>query len=343
MNYGEFLKDIKQRIQTAQVRASLAVNRELVTLYWEIGKSIVERQKKEGWGTKIIEQLSVDLRGSFPGVKGFSSRNLKYMRAFAEVWGDKAIVQQLAAQIPWSHNCVLLDKVKNYDRRRWYIQKTIEHGWSRSILVHQIESKLYDRQAVADKSTNFSLTLPKPDSDLAHELIKSPYNFDFLTLGENYKEQELQRGLITHLRQFLLELGVGFAFVGENYHLEVGGDDFYMDLLFYHLTLRCYIVIELKAQAFKPEYTGKLNFYLSAVDDLLRHPDDKPTIGLLLCKDKNHITAEYSLKGMKQAMGISTFETTKGLPKDLLANLPSIEQLESKLNLPLIEDDVPRD
>jgi len=261
--YEDFPQDLKQRIRHAQVRAALSVNRELVLLYWQIGREILNRQQQHGWGAKVIERLSADLRRAFPDMKGFSPRNLKYMRAFAEAYPDEQFVQQLAAQIPWFHNCVILDKVKDKIEREWYIRQTIQHGWSRTILVHQIESGLFHRQGKA--ITNFECTLPKPQSELAQQLLKDPYSFDFLSLAEKAKERDLEKALINHIRDFLLELGVGFAFVGNQYHLEIGDQDFYLDLLFYHLRLRCFIVIDLKMGDFKPEDSGKMNFYLSAV------------------------------------------------------------------------------
>lgn len=328
--YGEFLETLKVQIRQAQLRAALAVNRELVLLYWKIGCEILTRQKEQGWGSKVIEQLSQDLRSTFPDMKGFSVRNLKYMRKFAETYPDESIVQQLAAQIPWFHNCVLLDKVKSSDERLWYVEQTIEQGWSRNVLVHQIESGLYHRQSKA--ITNFERTLPQPQSDLAQQILQDPYNFDFLSLDREARERDLERGLLQHLREFLLELGVGFAFVGSQYHLEVGGEDFYLDLLFYHLRLRCFVVIDLKMGSFKPEYSGKMNFYVAAVDDLLRHQDDRPTIGIVLCKSRNKTIVEYSLRDMQQPIGVSTYQVKEELPEELQKNLPSVEVLESELN-----------
>jgi predicted nuclease of restriction endonuclease-like (RecB) superfamily len=288
-SYETFLQDLKVRIRTAQTRASLAVNRELVLLYWGVGRDILDRQKREGWGAKVIERLASDLRREFPEMKGWSRANLLYMRAFAEAWADGEIVQQLVGQIPWGHNIALLAKLKISEERQWYARKVIEHGWSRPVLVHQIESGLYRRQGKA--VTNFQATLPPGQSDLAHETLKDPYVFDFLSIGEEAHERDLERALVKQITSFLLELGAGFSFVGHQYHLEVGGEDFYLDLLFYHLKLRSYVVIELKTGVFKPEYAGKLNFYLSAVDDLLRHESDNPSIGLILCKDKNRLVA----------------------------------------------------
>jgi predicted nuclease of restriction endonuclease-like (RecB) superfamily len=327
--YNDFLKSLKERIRTAQVRAALAVNRELVLLYWQIGQDILIRQQQQGWGTKVIDQLAKDLKHEFPDMKGFSSRNLKYMRAFAEAYPDEPIVQQVVAQIPWGHNVRILDYVKAPTERLWYIQQTIEYGWSRNVLVHHIETKLYQRQGQA--TTNFKQTLPKPQSDLAQQLLKDPYNFDFLSLGQESQERDLERALIDNIRNFLLELGVGFAFVGNQYHLEVGGDDFYIDLLFYHLKLRCYVVIDLKMTAFKPEYSGKMNFYISVVDDLLRHPDDRPTIGIMLCRGKNKTVAEYALRDINKPMGVAAYHLNDALPETLQESLPAIAQLEKVL------------
>jgi predicted nuclease of restriction endonuclease-like (RecB) superfamily len=329
--YDAFLKDLKERIRTAQLKAALAVNRDLVLLYWQIGQDILAQQQQHGWGAKVIDRLAADLHHAFPDVRGFSPRNLKYMRAFALAWPDQAIVQQLVAQIPWGHNVRLLDAVKTAEAREWYARQVIENGWSRTILEMQIEAGLYRRQGKA--VTNFQRTLPSPDSDLAHQVLKDPYHFDFLTLGRDAHERELQRGLLAHIRQFLLELGAGFAFVGENVHLEVGDSDFYIDLLFYHLRLRAYIVIDLKMAAFQPEFAGKINFYLSAVDDLLRHPDDKPSIGLILCKTKDQAVAEYALRDITKPVGVSGFVTQliESLPENLQGSLPSVAELEAEL------------
>jgi predicted nuclease of restriction endonuclease-like (RecB) superfamily len=327
--YEDFLKDLKDRIRTAQIKAALSVNRELVLLYWSIGKDILARQKEHGWGAKVVERLATDLRREFPEMTGFSPRNLKYMRAFAEAWPDPQIVQQAAAQIPWFHNCVLLDRVKGAQAREWYIRQTIANGWSRNILVHQIETDLYRRQGKA--LTNFPTTLPPPQSDLAQQIVKDPYNFDFLTLTAQAQEREVERGLIEHIRDFLLELGVGFAFVGSQYPLDVGGQEFRLDLLFYHLRLRAFVVVELKAGEFQPEFSGKMNFYLSAIDDLLRHPDDKPSIGIILCKSKNKVVAEYALRDLRKPVGVSEYRLTEALPKVLQHSLPTVKQLEAEL------------
>jgi predicted nuclease of restriction endonuclease-like (RecB) superfamily len=328
-DYGDFLHELKDRIRQAQLRAALSVNRELVLLYWRIGRDILERQKLHGWGAKIIDRLAVDLRGEFAEMKGFSPRNLKYMRAFAEAYPDESFVQAPLAQITWYHNITLLDKVKDPTERLWYVRQTIQHGWSRNVLVHQIESGLHKRQGQA--VTNFSQTLPLMQSDLAHQILKDPYNFDFLTLGDEVHERALERALLDHLRDFLLELGVGFTSVGSQKLIEVGGEDFYIDLLFYHLYLRCFVVIDLKMGKFKPEYAGKMNFYLSAVDDLLRHPDDKPSIGLILCKTKNKLIAEYALRDTRKPIGVSAYKLTHSLPKQIKGQLPTIEELEKEL------------
>lgn len=324
-SYELFLTDLKERIRTAQVKAALAVNKELILLYWQIGRDILQRQAVEGWGGKVVAQLAKDLKREFPELRGFSRSNLMYMRTFAEAWPDEQIVHQLGGQIPWKHNCVLLEKVKDPDARRWYIQKTVEHGWSRAVLTMQIETGLYQRQGSA--VTNFERTLPKPQSDLARQMLKDPYSFEFLTISEEAAERELEQALMTHIREFLLELGVGFSFVGSQFRLEVEGDEFFIDLLFYHLKLRCYVVIELKTTDFRPEYAGKMNFYVSAVDDLLRHPDDAPTIGIVLCKSSKKTIAEYALRNVSTPIAVSTHK----LPKKLQGSLPTPEQLEMEL------------
>lgn len=327
--YVDWLGDLKSRIRTARTKAALAVNSELVRLYWEIGRDILARQQQQGWGAKVIEQLANDLRHEFPDMKGLSPRNLKYMRALAEAWPDEQFVQQVVAQLPWGHNVRILDYLKKAEEREWYVRKAFEHGWSRNILVMQIESRLYQRQGKA--ITNFTRTLPPPQSDLAQQTLKDPYLFDFLGLGDEAHERELERGLTTHITRFLLELGAGFSYVGRQVHLEVAGEDFYLDLLFYHLKLRCYVVIELKANDFKPEYAGKMNFYLSAVDDLLRHPGDEPTIGLILCKTKKQLIVEYALRDSHKPIGVSEYLLTEILPSELEGSLPTVEQLEAEL------------
>lgn len=329
ISYETLLSDLKTRIRTARTMAALTVNRELVMLYWHIGREIMTRQAAEKWGAKIIERLAADLRREFPEMRGFSPRNLKYMRALVEAWPEEEFVQQVVAQLPWGHNVRILDYLKSPDDREWYLRKAIEHGWSRNILVHQIESGLILRQAKA--VTNFQATLTPPQSDLAHETLKDPYILDFLSIGEEAHERELEHELVRHITNFLLELGAGFSYVGKQYHLEVGREDFYLDLLFYHLKLRCYIVIELKAGPFRPEYAGKLNFYLSAVDAQLKHESDNPSIGLILCKDKNKLVAEYALKDIAKPVGISEYRLVEAIPEELKTSLPTIEQLEAEL------------
>lgn len=328
-DYPGLLAELKEQIRSAQVRAALSVNRELVMLYWGLGRRILAKQAEQGWGAKVIDRLSRDLRREFPEMKGLSVRNIKYMRAFAKAYPQEEFVQQVAAQIPWFHNCTLLDQVKDPQEREWYIRATIEYGWSRAVLVHQAESNLYHRQGKA--LTNFSRTMPAPRSELAQQIMKDPYAFDFLSVGQEAAEREVERALLEDIRKFLLELGVGFAFVGSQYHLEVGGEDFYIDLLFYHLRLRCFVVVELKVEGFRPEFAGKMNFYLSAVDDLLRHPDDQPSIGIILCKGKNSVVAEYSLRDTNKPMGVSSYELAKALPDALKKELPSVEALEKEL------------
>ncbi len=327
--YPQLLSDLKARIQAAQTRAALAVNRELILLYWQIGQAILQRQGEAGWGAKVVDQLSKDLKHAFPEMKGFSPRNLKYMRAFSAAWPDGEVVQQLVAQLPWGHNIALLQQLKDPQEREWYARAAIHHGWSRNVLIHQLDSRLIERQGRA--TTNFGRALPEAQSELAQQLLKDPYNFDFLTLHDEALERDLERGLLAHLRDFMLELGVGFAFVGSQYHLEVGGEDFYLDLLFYHLKLRCYVIVELKIGEFRPEFVGKMNFYLSAADDLLRHEQDAPTIGLLLCRTQNKVVAEYALRGVDKPLGVSTYQLAESLPADLKGSLPSVEDLEKEM------------
>ena len=327
--YESFLKSLKERVQAVQLRAALSVNRELVLLYWSIGRDILARQKDQGWGAKVIDRLARDLHSEFPEMNGLSRTNLLYMRAFAEAWPDESIVQQVVGQIPWGHNLRILDLLKDSDDREWYARAALQHGWSRNVLVHQIETGLRHREGKAQ--SNFTQTLPPGQSDLAQQVLKDPYNFEFLTLAKAAHEKDLERALVTHLRDFLLELGIGFAFVGSQYPLEVGGQEFRIDLLFYHLQLRAYVAVELKAQDFKPEFSGKMNFYLSAIDDLLRHPTDQPSIGIILCKSKNIVVAEYALRDLAKPVGVSEYRLTGRLPTRLQESLPSVEQLEAKL------------
>ncbi len=342
-DYPDFLADIKRRIQAAQTQAALALSREVAWLYWQIGHEILDRQAQFGWGAKIVERLASDLKAAFPGVEGFSPRNLKYMRGFAAAYPESQLVQQLLhnSPLPWGHWVRLLDKVKDADQRLWYIRAAHEHGWSRAILEHQIESDLYRRQGQA--VTNFTRTLPPPQSDLARQVLKDPYNFDFLTLGDDAQERHLELGLVTHIREFLLELGAGFSFVGSQYPLTVGGQDFFVDLLFYHLKLRCFVVVDLKMRAFEPEFAGKMNFYLSAVDDLLRHETDAPTVGIVLCKTKNDVVAEYALRDLNKPIGVAAHLTalTRSLPDALVGSLPTIAELEAQVQAVAFPADAP--
>lgn len=327
--YADWLAELKGRIHTAQQRAALAVNRELVLLYWQIGRDILARQAAQGWGAKVIERLSQDLRAAFPEMKGFSRANLMYMRAFAAAWPDEKIVQQAVGQLPWGHNVVLLTQLKDPAQRLAYAQSAVAHGWSRNVLNMHIETRLLERTGRA--VTNFELTLPKPQSDLARESLKDPYRFDFLALGDEAQERAVEGALVKHVTEFLLELGAGFAFVGRQVLLDVGGDEFFIDLLFYHLKLRCYVVIELKGGKFKPEHLGQLGFYLTAVDEQIKHPQDNPTIGLLLCKSKNKVVAEYALRQNVQPLGVAEYQLIDSLPPELATDLPSIEQIEQEL------------
>ena len=327
--YADWLADLKGRIHGAQQRATLAVNRELVLLYWQIGRDILQRQAAQGWGAKVIERLAQDLRVAFPEMKGFSRANLMYMRAFAQAWPDAEIVQQAVGQLPWGHNLVLLTQLKDPELRLAYAQNAIAHGWSRNVLNIHIETRRLERSGQA--ITNFEARLPQPQSDLARESLKDPYRFDFLGLSDEAHEREIEGALVKHVTEFLLELGAGFAFVGRQVLLDVGGDDFFIDLLFYHLKLRCYVVIELKAGKFKPEHLGQLGFYLTAVDAQVKHPDDGPTIGLLLCKSRNKVVAEYALRDTAQPLGVAEYKLLESLPAELKINLPSIAQIEREL------------
>lgn len=329
--YQSTLSEIKQRLQQARLRTVLAANAGMVAAYWEIGRIILARQAAQGWGAKVIDRLSADLRHAFPDMTGLSARNLKYMRAFAAAWPDPAIVQRVIAQLPWRQNIALLDKLSDPAARIWYAENASRHGWSQPILCHQIDSRLRERQGKT--VNNFPQTLPPVESDLAAQIFKDPYLFDFLGTAVPRRERELEQALVDHIQKFLLELGAGFAFVGKQVHLEVGQQDFYLDLLFYHVKLRRYVVVELKAVEFEPEFTGQMNFYLSAVDDLLRHPDDQPTIGLLLCKAKNKLVVEYALRGQDKSIAVAEWQTrlTETLPQEFKGSLPSIAEIEAEL------------
>lgn len=328
-SYRTLLSEIKTKIQHSQFKAVIAVNQQMLLLYWEIGNIISQRQANKGFGSKVVEQLSKDLKKTFPNMKGFSRRNLLYMRQFAEAYSKNEFVQQPVAQISWSHNILLLQKCSDKEVRFWYAQKALENGWSRNIMVMQIESHLYKRQG--QSVTNFAKTLPSPQSELAQQIFKDPYILDFLHLEEDSLERELEDAIIKHIIKFLLALGKGFAFVGRQYHLDVEDEDFYLDLLFYHLELRCFVAIDLKTTKFKPEYAGKMNFYLAAIDDKVKKQYDNPSIGIILCKDKKNVVVEYALRGMPNPIGVSEFELTKVVPDNFQSKLPTIEELEREL------------
>jgi predicted nuclease of restriction endonuclease-like (RecB) superfamily len=331
-DYAAALAAIRSRIQQERLRVVLSANAAMVLLYWDIGQMILARQASAGWGAKVIDRLAVDLRQEFPEMKGFSPRNLKYMRAFAAAWPERAIVQEALAQIPWYHHIALLEKCRTPQERLWYARQSAAQGWSHNILSLQIESRAHVRQGKA--LNNFAATLLPTESDLATQAFKDPYLFDFLGTADPRREREVEQALVDHIQRFLLELGSGFAFVGRQVSLEVGDQDFAIDLLFYHLKLRCYVVVELKAVAFEPAFVGQLNLYLSAVDDLLRHAHDQPTIGLLLCRSKNKLVVEYALRHLKRPVGVAEWEThlVEKLPKEFRSALPTVEEIEAELS-----------
>ena len=331
MNSSEYIsivENIKREIKAAQYRAAIHANVDMLLLYHDIGCVINEHKL---WGNRFIDNLATDIRMDFPESKGYSVRNLKYMAKFAETYPNREFVQTVSAQIPWSHNIAIIEKVKDPEQRIWYIQKTAENGWSHNVLIHQIESGLYQRQVLVDKVSNFVSRLPSPQSELAAQTMKDPYVFDFIPFREEMLERDIEQALVRNVTKLLLELGTGFAFLGNQYHLNVGGDDFYIDLLFYNLNLRCYVVIELKAGDFKPEYAGQLNFYLSAVDGILKKEEDNPSIGLLLCKSKNNLVAEYSLKDISKPIGVSEYKVIGSLPDALKEQLPSVEDIQKRI------------
>ncbi|WP_270810025.1 PDDEXK nuclease domain-containing protein [Hungatella effluvii] len=329
--YLKFIEEVKSEIQKKRISVVLNANSSMICLYWDIGRGILKKQEEEGWGAKIIDRIAKDLKDAFPEMSGFSPRNIKYMRKFAESWPDFEIVQRVVAQIPWRTNISLMDKLKDEESRIWYAYKVIENGWSKTILDLQIESRLMER--TGRSVNNFPAALPPADSDMVNQVFKDPYLFDFLGTDMPRREIEIERQLTEHIQSFLLELGQGFAFVGRQVHLEVGGDDFYLDLLFYHLKLRCFVVVELKACDFEPGFISQLNMYQNVVNDILRHPDDKPTIGLLLVKGKNETVVEYSLAGYQNPIGVAEWKNqmAKALPEELRSSLPSIEDIEKEL------------
>lgn len=328
--YAELLDGLKGQIRVAQVRAGLAVNRELVALYWKIGREILARQNTAGWGAKVVDRLAADLHREFPEMRGLSRTNLLYMRGFAEAYSDEAIVQQAVGQLPWGHNILLLNKLKAIDERLWYAHEAIENGWSRNVLSHHLEGGLHLRKGKA--LHNFASTLPPGQSDLASELLKDPYNFEFLGMSHAVEERELERALLAHIRGFLLELGVGFALVGSQYRLEVDGQDYHLDLLFFHIRLCRYVVVELKMGTFQPEYAGKMNFYLAVVDERLRGPGHEPSIGLVLCRERSRVVAEYALRGISKPIGVAEYRLSESLPTTLMGSLPTPEVLEKELS-----------
>jgi predicted nuclease of restriction endonuclease-like (RecB) superfamily len=352
--YSNWLKELKQKVRLVQIKAAVKVNSELLHFYWELGQDIVDKQKNTKWGDGFLKQLSIDLSSEFPDMKGFSLSNLKYIKQWhlfysqelgksqqavgqisshAFLQSEKSFGQQAVAQltqIPWGHNIAIITKCKNLDEALFYIRKTIQNNWSRSVLVHHIESDLFKREGKA--ITNFKATLPEPQSDLARETLKDPYHFDFLTLTEKHNEKELENALISHVTKFLLELGAGFSYIGKQHKLDIAGDEFFIDLLFYHVKLHCYVVVELKSVKFKPEFAGKLNFYVSAVDGILKSEQDNSSIGILICKSKNDTVVEYALKDVHKPIGVSEYIITKNLPDEFKSSLPSIEEIEAELS-----------
>lgn len=329
-DYQSFIQGIKDRILSSRYKAARAVNQELILLYHHIGTQILEKQKSQGWGAKIVQHLSKDLKVSFPDMKGFSPQNLKYMRKFAEEYSFDEIGQQSVDQLAWGHIIILIYKLRDADERNWYVQKVIEENWSRDRLESQIESKVYQRQGNA--ITNFKQNLPSVLEEQASNLLKSPYNLDFLSLSDDAYEKDIENKLVNHIERFLLELGDGFAFMGRQYPIRVEDEDYVMDMLFYNVRLRAYIVVELKAVKFKPEHVGQLNFYLSAVDSQLRRSSDNPSIGILLCKSRKGITVEYALRDMNKPIGVAEYRLTEVLPDNIKTALPSIEEIEFELS-----------
>lgn len=329
-DYADFLEDLKKRVSTSRYKAVRSVNKELVILYHHIGKEILQKQIHQGWGSKIIQNLSKDLSCAFPEMKGFSIANLHNMRRFAELYPDTEFIQQVAGELPWYHHVVLMERVKEHETRYFYIQNAIQYGWSRAVMIHQIELGLHNRQGKA--VTNFKERLDSSTSDLANQTLKDPYIFDFLSLTKEAHEREMEKGLVAHIEKFLMELGAGFTFVGRQYHLKVSQKDYYIDLLFYHLKLRCLVAIELKAVEFEPEHAGKMNFYLSALDDLVKHPTDNPSIGIILCKTKDQVLAEYALRDTTKPIGLAEYNLTEALPESIKTALPTIEELEAELS-----------
>jgi predicted nuclease of restriction endonuclease-like (RecB) superfamily len=334
VEYKKWIADLKTRVKQAQLKAAVTVNQQLLMFYWELGADILEKQKISAWGEGILKQLSRDLISEFPDMKGFSERNLRYIRQWVLFWSSESAIRLQAVaeltRIPWGHNQVIITKCKNVDEGLYYIKNTIEYGWSRSVLTHQIESNLWQREGKA--LSNFTQALPSPQSDLAHQTLKDPYVFDFLRLTKGYDERDLEQGLIEHITQFLLELGAGFAYIGRQVPLQVGEREFFIDLLFYHTRLHCYLVVELKNVDFEPEHVGKLNFYIKAVDAQLRREGDEPTIGLLLCKSHDKLVVEYALSDVNKPIGVSEYQITQSLPEEFKSSLPTVEEIEAEFS-----------
>ena len=337
--YKTWIEDIKSRIKQSQIKAAVKVNYEMLDLYWTLGKDIASKQKDAKWGDAFLETMSKDLRKTFPNMSGFSVQNLKSIRYWYRFYNDEGnglqavsqmeLIEKMVKSIPWGHNQRIMYKCKSIEEALFYVQKTMDNGWSRAVLEHQIDGGLYGRQGKA--VTNFQLKLPVPQSDLAEQTLKNPYNFDFLTLREEYDEKELEDALVNQITQFLLELGTGFSYLGRQVHIQVGESDFYMDLLFYHVRLHCYVVVELKTEKFKPEFAGKLNFYVTAVNKQMKSAQDNPTIGILICKDKDDVVAEYALDDISQPIGIAEYELTKVLREEFKSSLPTVEEIENEL------------
>lgn len=329
--YPELLKQVSERVESGRMRSVVAASQELIATYWAVGGDILARQREQGWGARVIDRLSADLQERFPDSRGFSPRNLKYMRAFAEAWPDPAIVQGSLAQLPWYHQVALLEKLTDPDLRVYYAAAALDNGWTRDVLVHHISTRFHERAGKA--VTNFTATMPPADSDMAQQATRDPYLFDFVGLTDVRRERDLEQSLVDHVSSFLLELGQGFAYVGRQVRLDISGDEFYCDALFYHLRLRAYVVVELKTTDFEPGFLGQLGMYMAAVDDLLKHADDKPTIGLLLCKSKNNVVAEYALRGYSAPIGVAEWTTqiVTALPQEFASSLPTIAELEAEL------------
>lgn len=328
-NYFEVLNDIKRTLSVTRNKIVLNANRDLILMYYNIGNKLLKNNK---WGSSFIDTLAKDLKIEFPNIKGMSARNLRYMQKFASEFDNDEFLQHDVAKLPWSSITTIMDQVKSKEERKWYISEAIKNGWSRPVIIHQIASKLYERQALLeDKTTNFDKTLPSPNNEQAKELLKNPYIFDFISSDKNLKELDIEKELINNITKLLLELGNGFAFIGRQYHIEVENEDYYLDLLFYNLKVRCYVVIELKTTEFRPEYAGKLNFYLSAVDEYIKSETDNPTFGILLCKDKKKVTAELALKDINKPIGVSEYKILSEIPEFLENTLPSIQDIEKRL------------